>query len=248
METKPKKKKAPAKSNVPAPATDSSNNWNQYNNYYNYGGGGYSAYPGYSHFGPPLPNTSIPPPGMVVPPPMSVPPPNLPPPPSGFKPTQPPPQPPINKQLGAANLDPMASLNANPSLEPTGPEPRPNPEDKPNLDPEDKPNVYSQQLRLELHRRMKNQEHLPLPTTGLNRNIINELDAFEDTDDEEDEDEVERGKGAEIAPPCDMNYYNSGDNKSTKTPLFRSHFDMADAFSAGLEAQKKKQGDSDSDS
>merc|ERR1711913_273877 len=127
------------------------------------------------------------------------------------------------------------------------PEDKPNldPEDKPNLDPEDKPNVYSQKLRLELHRRMKNQEHLPVQTSGLNRNIINELDAFEESEEDDDEEEqsVERGKGTEIAPPCDMNYFNSGNSKSSKTPLFRSHFDMADAFNVGIEAQKKQQED-----
>ena len=76
----------------------------------------------------------------------------------------------------------------------------------------------------------------------------NEEDEMSEEEEEEEEQAVERGKGTEIAPPCDMNYFNSGNSKSSKTPLFRSHFDMADAFNVGIEAQKKQQEDSDSDS
>ena len=56
-------------------------------------------------------------------------------------------------------------------------------------------------------------------------------------DDEEGEDDGARGAGAEVAPPCDMNYFSSA---ATQNPRgFRSHHDMAEAFSAGLQASKK---------
>ena len=47
------------------------------------------------------------------------------------------------------------------------------------------------------------------------------------------------GEGAEVAPPCDMNYFNSSGSSSRDKTGYRSHYDMADAFNAGLEAMKK---------
>merc|ERR1719228_1318882 len=184
----------------------------EFNNYYNYETG-YQGYPGYPQMGmSPLPNMAIPPPNMTIPPPnMPVLPPSIPPPP-GCLPKCPLPK--LPKHNTGKILDPMAGLNANPEPEVIGPEPRPGSEPRQQTDYEpqtnpDKP-VYSKQIRLELHKRMKNQEFLTMPSSGLNRNIINKLEAFEDSD-EEDEDEVEddRGKGAEVAPPCDMDYYTS---------------------------------------
>ena len=84
---------------------------------------------------------------------------------------------------------------------------------------------------------MQNQENITGTEagSGLNSQV---LQAFADSDsDSEGEDAGTRGAGAEIAPPCDMNYFSSA---STTNPRgFRSHHDMAEAFSAGLQANKK---------
>ena len=84
---------------------------------------------------------------------------------------------------------------------------------------------------------MQNQENITEvgAGSGLNSQV---LQAFADSDsDSEGEDGGTRGAGAEIAPPCDMNYFSSA---STNNPTgFRSHHDMAEAFSAGLQASKK---------
>ena len=87
---------------------------------------------------------------------------------------------------------------------------------------------------MELHRRMQSQDHLP--SSGLNSHV---LEAFQDDSDEEEEEDLNRGKGSEVAPPCDMSYFNAGPSSSNSKQGFRSHHDMADAFSAGLQAMKK---------
>ena len=78
---------------------------------------------------------------------------------------------------------------------------------------------------------MQNQDQLP--SSGLNSRV---LAAFDDSDDDEEEDTSRRGEGAEVAPPCDMNYFNASNSKKQGS---RSHYDMADAFAAGLAAMKK---------
>jgi len=85
---------------------------------------------------------------------------------------------------------------------------------------------------------MKNQDFLPQASTnggGLNSKI---LEAFNETD-SEDEDDTKRGTGAEVEPPCDMNYYNFTGPAKTNKSGFRSHHDMAESFNAGLQAMKK---------
>merc|ERR1719323_2736078 len=133
-----------------------------------------------------------PPPMMGPPPPMIGP----------LPPGQQPPRPPH---------DPMAFLDANPEPE------------QPQEPPEPQPSVpsYSKAVRMELHRRMQNQDHLP--SSGLNSRV---LEAFQDdSDEDDDEDHPNRGKRAEVAPPCDMNYFNSGSSSVDKSG-FRSHHDM----------------------
>ena len=78
---------------------------------------------------------------------------------------------------------------------------------------------------------MQNQEMLP--GAGLNSKV---LQAFADSDSEEEEGERPRGGGAEVAPPCDMSYFSSPASSSTG---YRSHHDMAEAFTAGLQAKRK---------
>ena len=90
---------------------------------------------------------------------------------------------------------------------------------------------YSKAVRLELHKRMQNQDLLP--ESGLNSKV---LEAFADSDSEEEEEERPRGRGSEIAPPCDMNYFSS---PGTSRSGYRDHHDMAEAFNAGLQANKK---------
>ena len=83
---------------------------------------------------------------------------------------------------------------------------------------------------------MQSQDHLP--SSGLNSRV---LEAFQDDSDDDDDEEEDqnRGKGTEVAPPCDMSYFNAGPSSSNSKQGFRSHHDMADAFSAGLQAMKK---------
>ena len=93
--------------------------------------------------------------------------------------------------------------------------------------------TYSRAVRLELHKRMQNLENIS--GSGLNSQV---LQTFADSDSDSEEEEAgARGAGAEIAPPCDMNYFSSASANNPRG--FRSHHDMADAFSAGLEANKK---------
>merc|ERR1712029_499864 len=98
---------------------------------------------------------------------------------------------------------------------------------------------YSKAVRLELHKRMQNQDQMP-SSSGLNRQILEAFGSDEDEDDDEEEDAAaRRGKGAEVAPPCDMNYFNASGSGSKRKHGFRTHHDMADAFAAGLQAMKK---------
>merc|ERR1719273_1782596 len=117
--------------------------------------------------------------------------------------------------------DPMAFLDANP--EPEQPQEPPQPRAP--------APSYSKAIRMELHKRMQSQDHLP--SSGLNSHV---LEAFQDdSDDEDEEEDLRRGEGNEVAPPCDMSYYNAGPSSSSNKQGFRSHYDMADAFSAGLQ-------------
>ena len=98
---------------------------------------------------------------------------------------------------------------------------------------------YSRAVRLELHKRMQSQDTITLPSAGLNSRV---LEAFQDSDEDEDEEgeECRRGAGAEVAPPTDMSYFNSGPSGGGNSRQgFRSHHDMADAFAAGLQANRK---------
>lgn len=102
---------------------------------------------------------------------------------------------------------------------------------------------YSTAVRLELHRRMQEHDYLP-PGPGLNTRIINELEQGEDSEEEDDRDMAEaaerRGVRTEVAPPCDMNYYNNTAGPRNTQVGYRSHEDMATAFNAGLQARKRK--------
>ena len=177
---------------------------------------------------------SMGPPRMPFPPPVR--------PPGGLMTGPPPPFPPAG--LMGPPAPPSAGLFYPPPL-PRGPPPRPvDPmsmlDARPEPDPGPAPTgpSYSRAVRLELHKRMQNQETLPGPgqVSGLNSQV---LQAFSDSDsDEEDEDPGTRGAGAEVAPPCDMNYFSTAASPNTRGG-FRSHHDIAEAFSAGLQANKK---------
>ena len=94
---------------------------------------------------------------------------------------------------------------------------------------------YSTAMRLDLHRKMQESSYLPQP--GLNRRIINELE--EQDSDSEDNEEVEapRGRRNEIAPPCDMEYFNNTEVKNKNKVKIST--DMRDSFAQGLQARKK---------
>merc|ERR1719350_1504723 len=160
----------------------------------------------------PTPSMMGPKPSMMGPPPPMGPPPSMmgPPPPmiGPLPPGQQPPRP---------HHDPMAFLDANP--EPEQPQEPPQPQQPPAPS-------YSKAVRMELHRRMQSQDHLP--SSGLNSHV---LEAFQDDSEDEEEEDVNRGKGSEVAPPCDMSYFNAGPSSSNNKQGFRSHHDMADAFS-----------------
>merc|ERR1719186_1283205 len=150
-----------------------------------------------------------------------------PPPPLGVQPPNPP-----------TKLDPMAMLDAKP--DPTPSFIQDNIPDPTLLkaSPKPTPPSYSKCVRMELHQRMKNQDFLPPAASnsgGLNSKI---LEAFNETD-SEDEEDTKRGAGAEVAPPCDMDYYNYTGVANNSREGYRSHHDMADAFNAGIKAMKK---------
>ena len=179
-------------------------------------------------WGYPPPNMQYPPPGPSYSVPYYAPPP----PPPGVMPSNPPP-----------TLDPMAVLDAGSSQTSLFSEDR-NPDPSLLESTSAQPSIttkatsYSKCVRMELHKRMKNQDFLPPPSNngGLNSKI---LEAFNESDSDDDED-TNRGSGAEVAPPCDMEYYNYTGGVKTDRSGYRSHHDMADAFNAGLKAKKKE--------
>merc|ERR1719410_1077289 len=119
--------------------------------------------------------------------------------------------------------NPMAMLDAAPEPEPPQQDQQPPPASAAS---------YSRAVRLELHKRMQSQDTITLPSAGLNSRV---LEAFQDSDEDEEE-ECRRGAGAEVAPPTDMSYFNSGPSGGGNSRQgFRSHHDMADAFAAGLQ-------------
>ena len=189
--------------------------------------------PGVS-YPPPRPGGAMipPPPGMMgTPPPFPPPGPMMgPPPPMGPPTSMMGPPPPMIGPLPPGqhpprpHHDPMAFLDSNPEPE--------RPSEPAQMQPPAP--SYSKAVRMELHRRMQSQDHLP--SSGLNSHV---LEAFQDDSDEEEEEDLNRGKGSEVAPPCDMSYFNAGPSSSSNKQGFRSHHDMAEAFSAGLQAQKK---------
>ena len=104
-----------------------------------------------------------------------------------------------------------------------GPRPSPLPQDRAETMPS-----FSKDHRLALHKRMQvalvlqtscfnisffllqEQDFLP-PATRI-RNEIEEGEGFSGDDDDDEDDEEERkrsGRGAEVAPPCDMGYYGA---------------------------------------
>merc|ERR1719150_914046 len=116
-----------------------------------------------------------------------------------------------------------------------GPRPSPLPQDRAETMPS-----FSKDHRLALHKRMQEQDFLP-PATRI-RNEIEEGEGFSDDDDDEDDEEERKrsGRGAEVAPPCDMGYYGASQGRGRGRGGFRSHEDMADAFSAGMKAQEER--------
>ena len=146
--------------------------------------------------------------------------------------------------------------------------PRPSPLPK---DPSETMSGYSTATRVAMHQSMQvnvttlllqsnhqlfqDQDYLPPATMGLGSRIVNELEeGFSDDDDDDEEEQKRSGRGAEVAPPCDMSYYGATQvfkefNNSASFHVdfkgrgrgrggFRSHEDMADAFSAGMKAQE----------
>ena len=61
------------------------------------------------------------------------------------------------------------------------------------------------------HDSFQEQDFLPPATMGLGARIVNELEEGENfSEDDDDEEEKKRaGRGAEVAPPCDMTYYGA---------------------------------------
>jgi len=94
---------------------------------------------------------------------------------------------------------------------------------------------YSTAMRLDLHRKM--QESSYLPQSGLNRRIINELEEQESDSEENEEEDAPRGRRNEIAPPCDMQYFNNTETKNKNKVKIST--DMRDSFAQGLQARKK---------
>ena len=164
----------------------------------------------------------------------SAPPPELPP---GCDITQPPP-------CQSANpMESLAQTHEETQEElPIGPSPRPRKvsENEEDLQP---PGTESETLS-----RMSRQERLQVHSeikSGVGSMIVNEVDQEflpeEDYEEEEEEEDRESKKRAEIAPPCDMNYYNNMKGKSEKYRSgFRTHEAMASAFNFGLGQSTKK--------
>ena len=155
---------------------------------------------------------------------------NFPPPPLGLGQQGVPPE--VNDEYAdppqsTSRQDPMAQLDS------SGVAPYPTVDKKKPLQ------SYSTAMRLDLHRKMMEQDFLPEPA-GLNNRIINELDqlADEDGDSEDEEEEKSRGRGNEVAPPATMEYYSSGPRPGTSKASKTRH-DVADAFNIGLNAMKK---------
>ena len=62
------------------------------------------------------------------------------------------------------------------------------------------------------HDSFQEQDFLPPATMGLGARIVNELEegeGFSEDDDDDEEEKKRAGRGAEVAPPCDMTYYGA---------------------------------------
>jgi len=92
---------------------------------------------------------------------------------------------------------------------------------------------YSKCVRLELHKRMQNQDFLPTPGHGGLNSMV--LETFKDSESDEDDDDPKRGKGVEIEPPSQMSYYNNIVNHGS---ISRNKFDIKESFAEGLKANK----------
>ena len=126
-----------------------------------------------------------------------------------------------------------------------GPMPQPGPSSAPALDPmaslceeaTSKRVSAPKQSKVSLTDRLK-----------MFREFGNDDKLIHNNDREEEEEHNERNRGAEIAPPCDMDYY--GHTKPKKAPLlgFRSHEQIVESFNVGLNASKNSpSSDEDSD-
>jgi len=178
------------------------------------------------------PSFAFPPPGFPGPPQpiqFSVPPPGTPGPVQGPAAWGPPPGSTFSAPTPRPR-DPMASLDATAdSAAPAAPSALASAPTAPN---------YSKHVRLELHRRMTAQDFMPGGAdTDIGSRIMAEL--LDSDSEEEDEEEAVRGRGAEVAPPPGLEQQQQGGTGQHGRAGFRSHHDMADAFSAGLQAQKK---------
>ena len=140
------------------------------------------------------------------------------------------------------SLDPMAMLESTPTFTESKSDTRStfsevNSGTTPGISGIEHPmNSYSTAMRLDLHKKMQNQQFLPRP--GLNTAIINELEEFEESDEEEDEG-LRRGQKAEVAPPSSMDYYSFSGGPRDNKHGFRTHEDMASAFNQGLNNARK---------
>jgi len=149
----------------------------------------------------------------------------VPPPPLGSAPTT------MKATIPEGNMNPMTFLDANP-------EPQPSPSNNFNNSNERPGSQYAKIMKMEVERRGL----LENSGGGMSRSMLDEIKAFQEASDEDDSDDDEnRGKRAEVAPPCSMDYFNNTvtNPKNSFKQGFRSHEDMADAFNAGLQAQKK---------
>jgi len=196
---------------------------------------------------PPQMQFSVPPPSVGV-----VPPNHHHPPPAGVVPAHllPPPVP--HEPVIGPSANPMAYLDSNPELPPLPPTREAPPSNQflaetLIVNEVGAANQYSKYMKMEIQKRTRDQDSHPQTSGGMNREMLDRIKAFQeesDDSDEEDEDNNEaevknRGKEPEVAPPCDMDYFVNTQNKANVRQGFRSHEDMADAFSAGLKAAKK---------